>query len=302
MDSVALSKGGFSSPPSVIRSGGPIEDLHWEVDRFMACAIALAALALLGTTTDNADGASTAVGVLIVLALGFLPAIIAFSRRAELRWVVLVLCLFSAFVVTWIIALILALGKTTPKPDPTPSPEAQEKRRQQIEAFFGQDLRPVDAGNMVLREGEKCYYSASAQEAKLVKQVTHVGTYGGPSVRVARGLYWRVGGYGGRSISTQQLQVVDTGTLFLTDQRVVFVGTAGTLEFRSDKMASYQLFDDGIRIDMPNKPFVLFVTGSPEAGWTFERLKHGLIVGRDSLQALSGAEQQEDSLAPEASE
>lgn len=265
----------------------------------MACAIAAGLIMLLGASSDSASAASETIGVVLFFALGFLPAIIAFSRRAELRWVVLVLCFFSGLIVTWIVALILALGKTAPKPDPVPTAEAQEKRRQQIEGFFGRDLHPVDAGNMVLREGEKCYYSAPAHEVKLVKQVTRVGTYGGPSMRVARGLYWRVGGYGGRSIATQQPQVVDAGTLFLTDQRVVFVGGAGTLEFRSDKMAAYQLYDDGIRIDMPNKPFVLFITGTPETGWTFERLKHGLILGRDSLQALSSAKQQGAS-APEA--
>jgi hypothetical protein len=44
--------------------------------------------------------------ILFLLAIAFVPTIIAFRREHHYKWIILVLCLFSWFGITWLIAMI----------------------------------------------------------------------------------------------------------------------------------------------------------------------------------------------------
>ncbi len=257
----------------------------------------VASVALLGAASRGTGGSSTVAGV-IVLLLYIAPTVVAFSRHAQKRREAAALSLLLGFlIVPWIIALIWAFGPTAEEQALEEKQRALAQQQQvdaheaAIHAFMRQDLQPVDAGSVVLRAGETCYFAAKANEVKEVKQRTRVGGYAGPSVRVARGVYWHMGGVASRTITSGQAQVVDTGTLYLTNKRAVFVGAAGTIDFHYEKIGSFEPFTDGLRIDMPNKPFVLFMTGTPEAAWTFGRLKDGAIRGYDSIKAASAEAQ-----------
>ena len=48
---------------------------------------------------------------LIVLAIYFLPTIIAFKRSHRNRWIILLMNIFGATIVFWVIALVWALNK-----------------------------------------------------------------------------------------------------------------------------------------------------------------------------------------------
>ena len=48
---------------------------------------------------------------LIVLAIYFLPTIIAFKRSHRNRWIILLMNIFGATIILWIIALVWALNK-----------------------------------------------------------------------------------------------------------------------------------------------------------------------------------------------
>lgn len=61
----------------------------------------------------------------------------------------------------------------------------------------------------------------------LEPRAVRTGAYGGPSFRVAKGVYFRVGGV--RSESHEELRNIDQGTLTLTNKRVVFSGTKRTI-------------------------------------------------------------------------
>lgn len=53
--------------------------------------------------------------------------------------------------------------------------------------------------------------------------------YGGPSIRIAKGLSLRLGGASARSESHDELKTIDTGIFTLTTQRVIFSGTRQTI-------------------------------------------------------------------------
>jgi hypothetical protein len=50
--------------------------------------------------------------IVILLIIGFVPAIIAFKREHHYKWIILVLCFFSGFGLPWLIAMIWAVWPT----------------------------------------------------------------------------------------------------------------------------------------------------------------------------------------------
>ena len=74
----------------------------------------------------------------------------------------------------------------------------------------------------------------------------YVGGYQGASIRVAKGVYWRVGGFRGHPIEHTERTHVDTGVLVVTNKHVYFVGPSKSLRIRHDKIISLVPFDDGI--------------------------------------------------------
>ena len=74
------------------------------------------------------------------------------------------------------------------------------------------------------------------------------------SVPLGAGIRYRVGGVRGRSVVVgSELIVQDAGGLHVTNQRVVFTGTAKTLEFRNDRMVGLEQFNDGLRLSVSNR-------------------------------------------------
>lgn len=142
---------------------------------------------------------------------------------------------------------------------------------EQREAFDAADLSTLNVP-ISLKSGERCHWEERASKVIRVTHSRRVGTYGGPSVRVARGLYLRAGAGTSHTVSSTAFEPTDVGTLYLTNVRAVFVGTAGSEVYAYDKMVTREAYADGVSFDMPNKDRVVFITGSPRTGWALERI------------------------------
>lgn len=79
------------------------------------------------------------------------------------------------------------------------------------------------------------------------------GLYGGPTIRVTKGVSFRLGGAQGRGESHEELRNIDKGVLTLTNQRLVFSGEKRTLNIDLAKIISIQPFKDGIAIRREGK-------------------------------------------------
>ena len=94
----------------------------------------------------------------------------------------------------------------------------------------------------------------------------YVGGYQGMSFRVARGVYYRVGGFRGRPVETTEKINMGTGILGITNKHIYFSGAMATFRTRLDKIISIIPFSDGVGIQRDGataKPQT-FVTGD---GW-----------------------------------
>lgn len=108
-------------------------------------------------------------------------------------------------------------------------------------------------------------------DAKYYEQVSrtqYVGGSRGVSVRLAKGLYYRVGAFKGERVQTSETKHIDTGLLAVTQKHIYFYGLATTKIFKVPytKIVAFQPFEDGIGIqkDAATAKPQSFVTGD---GW-----------------------------------
>jgi len=94
----------------------------------------------------------------------------------------------------------------------------------------------------------------------------YVGGHRGVSIRVAKGVYYRVGSFRGNPVDVTETVHVDSGLLGVTNKHLYFVGSAKAFRIPYRKIVSFTPYSDGIGIQrdaMTAKPQI-FVTGD---GW-----------------------------------
>lgn len=88
----------------------------------------------------------------------------------------------------------------------------------------------------------------------------------GVSVRIAKGVYYRVGAFKGESINITETVHTDTGLMAITNKHIYFSGSQKSFRVNFNKIVSFQPYDDGIGIQKDGvtaKPQI-FKTGD---GW-----------------------------------
>jgi len=82
---------------------------------------------------------------------------------------------------------------------------------------------------------------------------TRHGVYGGPSIRIAKGISFHFGGYGGSSESHDELRSIDEGAIVLTSQRLTFIGQGRTFSVALEKIVSMEGYDDRLELNRQGK-------------------------------------------------
>jgi hypothetical protein len=106
-------------------------------------------------------------------------------------------------------------------------------------------------------------------------RTSYVGRSQGVSVRLMRGVYYRVGGFRGEPIRTEYLSEEGTGNLTITTHNVYFVAPRKAFKLPIQKIISVQLYSDGIEIlrdGASAKPAVFLIDDAPFAANLLARL------------------------------
>lgn len=108
------------------------------------------------------------------------------------------------------------------------------------------------------------FQSVACYEQKTRRE--YVGGYQGVSIRIAKGLYYRTGGFKGRPVERTETVHMDTGLLGVTNKHIYFAGEKKNFRIRHDKIVSFVPYSDGIGIqeDKATAKPKSFVTGD---GW-----------------------------------
>jgi hypothetical protein len=107
---------------------------------------------------------------------------------------------------------------------------------------------------VTLDPGETCHSITRAERYE------RRGDAGGPdaegivSVRIARGVYYRVGSVSHARLNRTPLRRVDGGRLLVTSKRVVFESAQGTLAWPLRDLSSYEVYADGIVLEPRSGP------------------------------------------------
>jgi len=121
-------------------------------------------------------------------------------------------------------------------------------------------LRDVDAGvikprvsvedlSINLLKDEVVLWLFNKSELYEVKsQTTYVGGSQGISLRIARGVYYRMSAFQGQRLETENLVRQDIGSFIVTNQNVYFSGPRMSLRVHLKKIVSVQGYSDGIGI------------------------------------------------------
>lgn len=98
------------------------------------------------------------------------------------------------------------------------------------------------------------------------QRTTYAGGYHGASVRVAKGLYYRVGGFRGNPVVTSQAVHIASGALGITEKHIYFAGGNKAFRIPYAKVVAFTPYSDGIGIqrDAASAKPQVFKTGD---GW-----------------------------------
>jgi len=151
------------------------------------------------------------------------------------------------------------------------------------------------SSDLVLKPGEAVF--ASVSNASLVEDLRGPGHYAGGSQGVSipigsiggRSVRYRVGASRGHFVQGElHPEGVDTGTLFVTNQRIVFVGSKKTVECAFSKLVSVNVGGGDIFVSVSNRQKVTRVHfGSKLDGWVHLRVTLALAIAHGQADQLA---------------
>jgi ribosomal protein L40E len=123
---------------------------------------------------------------------------------------------------------------------------------------------------IILKKGEEACVVLSGVnllEPRAVRQTR--GGYAGPTIRVAKGVSFRMGSVSARSESHEELRKIDQGTFVLTNKRMIFIGAKRTTNIDLRKIISITAYKDGIASQRENKQKTEYFTALDRHSVTF---------------------------------
>lgn len=127
----------------------------------------------------------------------------------------------------------------------------------QIENGDLPELKP----DIKLFKGEKLHFKTAADWIEH-KQVTRRINYGGPTarIRLAKGIYYKAGSMAVNRTKEDVWQRLDSGWIYLTDRRLIFMGSRGNKNIRLNTILTFKPYSNGVDIQKSagKSPFLEF--------------------------------------------
>lgn len=128
-------------------------------------------------------------------------------------------------------------------------------------------MLPEYSVDINLLKGEVCHFGCAADWHEY-RSVTRRINYGGPaiSVKIMRGVYYRAGSMSVQPVRSQELQLIGSGMLYLTNKRVIFVGGNKATTIRYTKIVTMTPYSNGVEIikDAGKSPTITVATENAE--------------------------------------
>lgn len=126
-----------------------------------------------------------------------------------------------------------------------------------------------------LQKNETCYVQTRADWHEL-RTVTKRINYAGPSARIKimKGLSYRVGSVSVERVTSEHMQHLDSGILYVTNKRLIFTGQKKNANIKLDKILSITPYSDGIEVikDAGRNPVFIVPSNADILSMTLSRV------------------------------
>jgi hypothetical protein len=142
------------------------------------------------------------------------------------------------------------------------------------------NLPEINVSGLVTQKGEKVYWSEPAilAETKVVRRRYEGGSQG-VSIRIMKGVSYRVGGHRGHLVSDTDTVPVSDGEFIITNKRLIFRGDGKSFAIKLDRILDLRVFTNGLNISEVNKTKPRMVA--------FKEEKNHDLVGAVLSQAIN---------------
>lgn len=131
----------------------------------------------------------------------------------------------------------------------------EDNLRQQLSRFAALwriengDLPVIEAG-INLQKGETCHYKSDCTWHEMRRHTTRIN-YHGPvaSIRIAKGLRYRLGSIAPQRMTTDELTEIDSGTVYFTNKRVLFDGQLKNTSIRLSALIGIEVYENALVLE-----------------------------------------------------
>jgi hypothetical protein len=118
---------------------------------------------------------------------------------------------------------------------------------------------------IALQKKEICHFSASTTLYEMRTETVRVN-YSGPSarIRIMKGVYYRVGSVQAQRVTRDVLREIDTGTLYVTNKRILFDGSRKNMGIRLANVFAILPYSDAVEIEKVSGRNPIFTVPDPE--------------------------------------
>lgn len=121
------------------------------------------------------------------------------------------------------------------------------------------NLPAIDPG-IKLQKNESCHFTTSVEYYEQ-RTVTRRIRYGGPTarIRIMKGVYWRMGDLAVQRVTEDVTSHVDTGNLYLTSKRLIFMGNRKNSTIRLNKVLDFTPYSNGVQVEKETGKSPIFI-------------------------------------------
>lgn len=137
------------------------------------------------------------------------------------------------------------------------------KARSAASIANGSPLPIVESKGAILGSGEVCHYSNPATFVKTKNVVVgHSGGHSGVSIRVAKGMSYRIGQSQSTAIR-ENVQEKTAGVLSITNKRIIFSASKGAFDKKISELSAITPYKDGIGFQFASTQYPLMTSDAP---------------------------------------
>lgn len=189
---------------------------------------------------------------------------------------------------------LFAMNKTI---RPQASRNNQTRGQSEVEHAKTCAIVPIPAPGLLPHKDET-FYLSTANNVETIAEHHHsefVGGYAGISVPIMRRFSIRTGTSRGRKVDRITVDVDDSGTLYFSNQRVVFIGNLKTIDIPFSRLVAVEPYVDGLKINRSNASPLVLRTGSQSEAVILQRI---MANDLDPLRTRAEVFAEAEKLAP----